>query len=166
MRDPVKRAALVAAVKRGGETRTTPIEERFWAKVDKRGPKQPHMKTRCWLWTGTKQSLKHRQVASRVYGIISRGGKYGGSMPAHRYAYQLQVGELIEGQQVQHDCDVPLCIRGIHLKQGSAQQNSDDMTTRGRIGGGPGSRGGSYYVTMNGKVKYGRRQTHVRKSRA
>ena len=24
----------------------------FWAKVDKRGPIQEHMDSRCWVWTG------------------------------------------------------------------------------------------------------------------
>lgn len=132
MKDPAKRARLVAAVKRGGVTRTTPIEVRFWRDVDKRGPRQGHMKTRCWVWVGQKQSLSVRKVEHRVYGIISKGGKYGGSMLAHRYAYQLQVGPLVRGLQVQHRCDNPLCVRGSHLKQGTAQDNSDDMVRRDR----------------------------------
>lgn len=156
MKDPAKRANLIAAVKRGGITRTTPIEERFWPKVNKKGSKQPHMKTCCWLWEGTKQSLKQRGVTHRIYGILAKGGKYGSNQLAHRYAYQLQVGRLIEGRQVQHKCDVALCVRGSHLKQGTRRENIDDMQTRGRFSEKhPGSRGGTYYTTRNGTIKYG-----------
>lgn len=132
LKDPEKRARHLEAVQRGGVTRTTPIEVRFWRDVDKRGPRQDHMKTRCWVWVGPKQPLSVRKVEHRVYGIIAKGGKYGGSMLAHRYAYQLQVGPLVRGQQVQHRCDNPLCVRGSHLKQGTAQDNSDDMMRRDR----------------------------------
>jgi hypothetical protein len=134
MKDPVKRANLVAAVKRGGVTRTTSIEERFWSNVDKNGPTQTHMKTRCWLWTGPKQSLSIREVEHRVYGYIHKeGGKRAGQMLVHRYAYQLQHGELEDDLQVQHKCDVALCVRGSHLKQGTQQENSDDAKNHGRF---------------------------------
>ncbi len=136
MKDPEKRARHLAAVRRGGETRTTPIEERFWANVDKRGPRQPHMKTRCWLWVGQKQPLSVRGVEHRVYGLISKGGKYGGAMLAHRYAYQLQVGSPGK-RQVQHRCDVALCVRGSHLKTGTPAENNADMVKRDRKRGRP-----------------------------
>ena len=29
------------------------LDERFDAKVNKSGPRQPHMNTRCWQWTGS-----------------------------------------------------------------------------------------------------------------
>lgn len=155
MKDPDKRANLVAAVKRGGVTRTTPMQERFWSYVDKNGPKQPHMKTRCWLWLGTKQTIAQRRVDHRIYGLIAKPGKYGGNMLVHRYAFKLQVGPLRKKRQVQHKCDVALCVRGSHLKQGTQQENSDDMRKRGRFSEKrPGSRGGNFYVTRNGTIKY------------
>lgn len=155
MKDPIKRANLVAAVKRGGVTRTTPMEERFWANVDKNGPKKPHMKTRCWIWKGSKQSLSARKVEHRVYGFIHKGGKYGGSMPVHRYSYELHKGKLGK-KQAQHRCDTSLCVRPSHLKRGLPQENSDDAREHGRFSTSkPGSRGGTYHVTRSGKIKYG-----------
>jgi HNH endonuclease len=141
LKDPEKRARHLEAVQRGGVTRTTPIEERFWRSVDKRGPRQGHMKTRCWVWTGTKQPLKQRKVEHRIYGLIAKGGD-NGNMLVHRYAYRLQVGELVAGLQVQHRCDNPLCVRGSHLKQGAQADNSRDMVERDRPRG--------WYRTTNG----------------
>lgn len=138
LKDPTVRAKHKAAVQRGGVTRTTPIEERFWASVDKNGPKQPHMKTRCWVWVGSKQTLKQRGSEDRIYGLITKGGKYGGSMLAHRFSYELHKGKdrLRKKRQVQHRCDVPLCVRPTHLKRGKPQDNSNDMKKRNRPRGG------------------------------
>lgn len=94
------------------------------------------MKTRCWLWVGQKQPLSVRGVEHRVYGLISKGGKYGGAMLAHRYAYQLQVGSPGK-RQVQHRCDVALCVRGSHLKTGTPAENNADMVKRDRKRGRP-----------------------------
>jgi hypothetical protein len=143
LQDPIKRANLVAAVKRGAVTRTTPIDERFWSRVNKNGPKQPHMKTRCWLWEGLKQTIKQRRVAHRIYGLIGAGpGGKAHNLLVHRYAFDLQVGGLDPNLQVQHKCDVALCVRGSHLKQGTARaraardrlpkSNSADMRKRDR----------------------------------
>lgn len=129
MKDPVKRANLIAAVKRGGKTRTKLMSDRFWEKVDKNGPKQSHMKTRCWNWTGTKMSGR---TSNRTYGLISREGKYGGHEVAHRYSYIINKGLILRGEQVQHRCDNPLCVRPSHLKLGTQQDNSDDMKKRDR----------------------------------
>lgn len=134
LKDPVKRSNLIAAVKRGGITRTTSMKERFWEDVDKDHgwPREKHMPTNCWLWIGPKQTIKQRRVPHRVYGLIHKGGKHGNKMLVHRYAYQLQVGPLIKGQQVRHLCDSPLCVRGSHLEQGTPQDNSNDMKKRDR----------------------------------
>lgn len=132
MKDPEKRANLVAAVKRGGVTRTTPIEERFWANVNKDGPTQEHMKTCCWLWTGPKQHISVRNVEHRTYGLIHKGGKYGSQMLVHRYSYELHKGKPGK-KQVQHRCNVALCVRPGHLKLGTPQDNSDDAKSHGRF---------------------------------
>ena len=130
-RDPAARDRLIAAVKRGGKTRTRPLAERFWEKVDKSGPKQPHMRTNCWLWTGC--TLPGR-AANRTYGQIAKGGKYGGCAIAHRVAWELEHGK--PGKKfVLHKCDTPLCVRASHLKLGTAADNTRDMVAKGRARG-------------------------------
>jgi hypothetical protein len=82
-------------------TRRVPLAERFWAKVDKTGG--------CWLWTGT--------VAPNGYGRISMGSKYPG---AHRVAYELLVGPIPVGTELDHLCRVRLCVKVVADEQGPA----------------------------------------------
>ena len=74
------------------------LEERFWAKVDKRGV--------CWLWTGAR-----------------RGGGYGNfrySKPRnifpHRFAYELLIGPIPQGLTIDHLCRNPACVNPVHLE--------------------------------------------------
>jgi len=62
-------------------------ESRFWSMVDKGGPGD------CWLWSGGK--------TTNGYGQFFTGGV---TVGAHRYAYELMVGPIPEGMQVDHRC--------------------------------------------------------------
>ena len=69
--------------------------ERFWSKVDKRGPDE------CWEWQGAR---KGGRPGSIPYGSFSVGSKRDGSkrqINAHRVAYELANGPIPEGR--------PLC---------------------------------------------------------
>lgn len=75
-------------------------EERFWAKVDKNGPIPEHRPDLgpCWL---------RRSKKNHGYGVFSIGKK---SISAHRYAYELVVGPIPDGYQIDHLCHHPdLC---------------------------------------------------------
>ena len=65
-----------------------PIEERFWAKVDKSGE--------CWLWTAGRNTPG--------YGVISEGGHSGKQLSTHRVAYELEVGPIPNGLTIDHLC--------------------------------------------------------------
>lgn len=65
----------------------TPIEERFWSKVDRREPDD------CWPWTGSH--------VSGGYGNFWDGAKV---VYAHRWAYQHFVGPIPEGLDIDHLC--------------------------------------------------------------
>lgn len=69
---------------------TTPLAERLWARVDVRSSSE------CWPWTGP--------VTKAGYGLIGRGRRAEGISPVHRVAYELSVGPIAEGLQVDHTC--------------------------------------------------------------
>ena len=91
--------------------------ERFESFLDKSGPKQPHMKTRCWLWTG---ALDHTG-----YGVFWVNGK---KINSHRFVLQHVLGE--SSLHTLHGCDVRACVRPTHLRYGSPRDNAEDRRTR------------------------------------
>ena len=74
------------------------IQERF----DYYTPDRPE--EGCWLWTGP--------VLGTGYGQLSTGGRGNQkTYTAHRLAYLLNVGEIPEGLEIEHVCEVKLCVR-------------------------------------------------------
>lgn len=98
------------------QSRTRPLAERLWARVDKSGE--------CWLWTGPRMPSG--------YGEIGLGGRGGGVTRTHRLAYELTFGPIPEGLHVCHHCDVRHCVRPDHLFLGTRQDNMDDMVRKHR----------------------------------
>ncbi len=100
--------------------RTRPLADRFWAKVDRRGPDE------CWPWTAA--------VGTHGYGVV---GVERGTMTAHRVAFLLANGALPEapgahGGVVMHRCDNRRCCNPAHLCGGSQRDNLADATAKGR----------------------------------
>lgn len=89
--------------------------ERFWSKVEKRGPRE------CWMWQGAHVG----QYGSFWYGA--------GPERAHRVAWELANGRAIpDGLIVMHACDNPLCVNPKHLVLGTRQANNYDRDQKGR----------------------------------
>lgn len=97
-----------------------PVEERFWAKVDKRGPDE------CWPWMAW--------ADKSGYGRMGLGGHNSRGVGAHRIAYELAAGPIPEGLSVLHRCDNRICVNLAHLFLGTHQDNMDDMMSKGRHG--------------------------------
>lgn len=91
------------------------LEERFWSKVDKDGPLSENCPELgpCWLWTRAKRPLG--------YGVFVLNGRLDG---AHRVAYELTVGPIPEGLELDHLCRRPACVRPDHLRPVTHQENS------------------------------------------
>lgn len=102
------------------------LEERFWSKVDKRGPDE------CWEWTGAK--------SSHGYGVIwSGGGRSNGKLiKAHRVSWMLHNGPIPEFDPfdetcILHECDNPGCVNSSHLSLGTHKKNIRDAFSRNRV---------------------------------
>lgn len=82
----------------------TVVDERFWSKVDAAGD--------CWEWSGGH--------TSQGYGEVTRGGRL---QLAHRYAYELLVGPIPVGLQIDHLCRNRGCLNPDHLEPVSRRTN-------------------------------------------
>lgn len=91
-------------------------EERFWNKVDVRGPDE------CWKWT----AYANRQG----YGRIRVDGK---SVRTHRFSWVLAYPEgAIEKLCVLHKCDTPSCVNPSYLFLGTQLDNVKDRDQKER----------------------------------
>ncbi len=105
--------------------------DRFWSKVDRRGPDE------CWPW------LAHRKASG--YGqFVLRNGEY---PTASRVALALTVGPLAAGVVACHTCDNPPCCNPAHLFPGTQADNTSDSVSKGRANRAHGPATGSARLT-------------------
>jgi len=86
-----------------------PLPDRFWAKVDRRGPDE------CWEWQGGR--------TMGGYGRFEMPGQRGRGTGAHRVAYQLLVGPIPDGLTLDHLCRNKPCVNPAHLEPVTAEEN-------------------------------------------
>lgn len=97
------------------------VTERFWAKVNKNGPTQPHMETACWLWLGSLTDKGYGRLMIKY--VMHR---------AHRFSWELHNGGIAENFFVLHKCDNPSCANPDHLFLGTQRDNMEDKAIKGR----------------------------------
>lgn len=94
----------------GGQHRV-PLEVRFWQKV---GGGHPNP-TECWLWQGG--------ITGAGYGLIAAGAPSSEQLAAHRVAYEIIVGPIPVGLELDHLCRVRHCVNPSHLEPVTHQEN-------------------------------------------
>lgn len=101
-------------------------EQRFWSKVNKRGPIPQHSPAlgECWIWT--------RALDIGGYGRFWLRGK---TIQAHHFTV---LKHVCGGLLVLHRCDNRKCVNPAHLFLGTAKDNTQDMIRKGRANQRPG----------------------------
>lgn len=98
-----------------------PMEDRFWAKVDRRGDAD------CWPWLGAGDQ--------RGYGLFKL--EVGSQGRAHRVAYEIAIGEIPAGLTLDHSCHTRdmscpggtncphrRCVNPAHLRPMTTEENT------------------------------------------
>ncbi len=82
------------------------IERRFWSKVERTET--------CWLWT----TYLDKQGYGRFFPTRKK------NVRAHRFAYEMLVGPVPEGLQLDHLCRVRHCVNPDHLEPVTSRENT------------------------------------------
>jgi len=91
--------------------------DRFWSKVDQRGPDE------CWPWLAT--------TDRRGYGVFYYEGR---NQRATRIAWSLENGEPFPSDKdACHRCDNPGCVNPTHIWPGTPSENLKDDLAKGRL---------------------------------
>lgn len=92
----------------------------------------------CLIWQGCR--------GSRGYGVMAVG-KFN-KEATHRLAWAIANGKRPDpGMHVMHSCDTPACINPLHLALGTAKDNQQDCSRKGRKNTARGSSHGSSRYT-------------------
>ena len=92
-------------------------ERRFFAKVNWSGPLPDYNPSLgpCWIWTAA--------TYRNGYGSFGTNGRNSGTRLVHRFAYELLVGPIPKGLDLDHLCRVRHCVRPKHLEPVTRLEN-------------------------------------------
>lgn len=86
----------------------TPPEDRFWKYVT--------VGDDCWLWTGG---------SNGKYGVFCVDGRRASFRReyAHRFSFEMHRHPIPDGLQINHLCEIPLCVNPAHLEVVTQREN-------------------------------------------
>lgn len=87
------------------------LEHRFWAQVNKQGPKSAKI-GRCWVWTGSTNTTGYGQLWDGERLVV-----------AHRWLWEQEHGPVPNKLELDHLCRRPVCVRPSHLEPVTHQEN-------------------------------------------
>lgn len=108
-----------ARFRSNGTTDLKTDDARFWEKVNRNGPspgRRPDLGP-CWVWLSGK--------SDSGYGTFWVGGRGGRKVQAHRFAYELTVGPIPDGLQIDHLCKTRDCVNPAHLEPVTPAVNNE-----------------------------------------
>jgi len=88
------------------------VVDRFWARVNKSGPFHATLGSNCWEWVGSHEAGGYGNLSFR--GRVSK---------AHRVSYQLAVGPIPAGLELDHLCRNVGCVNPSHLEPVTHAEN-------------------------------------------
>lgn len=98
------------------KSRRPTIEEKFWARVDRRGAND------CWPWTGSITG-SHPDYPYGEFTHLRKTNPEAIRVRAHRFAYELLVGPIPDGLVIDHLCNNTLCVNPAHLRPTTSAEN-------------------------------------------
>lgn len=119
-------------------------EERFWSRVNKQGPPHPTDQSQgcCWEWNAS---------LSKGYGLVVVNRR---KVKSHRAAWMYVHGEMPSSDIfLLHSCDNRKCVNPKHLREGTPQDNIQDMYSRDRASRGSAHPGALINETQARQIK-------------
>lgn len=104
------------SIKCNREFALIPLHERYWKYAN------PVKNNRCWVWSGP--------TTTGGYGALGYKDR---NIKAHRVGYELRYGPISNSLYVCHTCDNPPCVNPNHLFLGTAGDNAQDASRKGRL---------------------------------
>lgn len=109
------------------------VPERFWKKVDRNGPISSHRPDLgpCWMWL----AQINKETGYGCFWIERDVVGNNVNAQAHRVSYELVVGPIPKGLQLDHLCRVRKCVCPSHLEPVTSTENTQrgDLSINGWV---------------------------------